>query len=136
VYGHLNNQYIQLFNEIETFDSKDPMGKVMYGIRPSTFDKYKRNIEDSFLKHKKHVEATVTDVVAKLSTWHTYFGLAWGGEAMELEAEQAPEDEVGAITEGMEGVEADGSVQEEAEDKEVEKQEKPKKEKKPNKSKK
>ena len=29
------------------------MGKVLHGIRPSVYDKYKLNIEESFLKHKK-----------------------------------------------------------------------------------
>ena len=80
VYGHLNRMYLELFAETETFDSADPMGKVIYGIRPSEFEKYKRNIEDAFLKHKIHVQTTLTDVVGKLGTWNTYFGLSWGDE--------------------------------------------------------
>ena len=84
VYGHLNRLYIELFEEIESFDSKDPMGKILHNIRPTTFEKYKRNIEDSFLKHKKYIESTVTDVVAKLSLWNTYFGISSGGAETEL----------------------------------------------------
>ena len=60
---------------MNTFESKDPMGKVLHGIRPSQFEKYKKNIEDSFLKHKKHTEATVADVIAKIGTWNSYFGV-------------------------------------------------------------
>jgi len=108
VYGYLNLRYIQLFKEIEAYDSTDPMGKVLHNIRPSTFEKYKRNIEDSFLKRKKQVESAVTDIVAKLSTWHTYFGLAWGGDALESDlGENAEATDAG---EGMsvEGGTADG----------------------------
>jgi hypothetical protein len=52
----------------------------LHGIRPSEFIKYKKNIEDSFLKHKSLIQATLTDIVAKLSTWNTYFGLKFDGE--------------------------------------------------------
>lgn len=60
---------------METFPSKDPMGKVIHGIRPSTFEKYKRNIEESFLKHKKYTESKLADTIAKISTWNSYFGV-------------------------------------------------------------
>ena len=91
--------YIDLFAEIETFSSIDPMGKVLHGIRPSEYQKYKRNIEDSFLKHKSHVTSTLNDIVAKLSTWNTYFGLTWEGIPEEIEVEAEAEVEVEPIVE-------------------------------------
>ena len=75
VYGFLSKLHIDLFAEMETFPSKDPMGKVIHGIRPSTFEKYKRNIEESFLKHKKYTESKLADTIAKISTWNSYFGV-------------------------------------------------------------
>ena len=75
VYGFLSKRHIDLFAEMETFDSKDPMGKVLHGIRPSVYDKYKLNIEESFLKHKKLTESKFADTISKISTWNSYFGL-------------------------------------------------------------
>ena len=93
VYGHLNRMYIELFAETETFPSKDPMDKVWHGIRPTEFEKYKKNVEDSFLKHKMQVGASLNDVVAKLGTWNTYFGIKdydneEGGEQWPTEEEE------------------------------------------------
>jgi hypothetical protein len=75
VYGFLSKLHIDLFAEMETFDSRDPMGKVIHGIRPSILEKHVRNIEDSFLKHKKSTELHLADVIAKISTWNSYFGI-------------------------------------------------------------
>ena len=52
-----------------------------------------KNIEDSFLKHKMQVGASLNDVVAKLGTWNTYFGIKdydndEGGEQWPTEEEE------------------------------------------------
>jgi len=97
VYGYLSKVHVDLFDEIETFDSRDPMGKVIHGIRPSTFIKYKKNIEESFLKHKKLTESNLADTIAKISTWNTYFGVKEIFEEEEAEGGEGGEGEGGPI---------------------------------------
>jgi hypothetical protein len=74
LFGYLTKMHFEYYNEMEKMELTDPFGKMVHNIRPTKLDKYLKDQDKAFLKHKREVEHGLGDVLAKLSTWNSYFG--------------------------------------------------------------
>jgi phage FluMu protein Com len=75
LYGYLCYRQIELVKDVNSFESRDPYGKVFHNVRPSEHKKVMREKFEEFKDFRGEVETGLKEIFSKLSVWNTYFGL-------------------------------------------------------------
>ncbi len=89
MHAYFCKQHKDLQQQLAELILGDPIHKVFHNIRPSERDKVVREIEDDFINQRGQLEARCLQVVERISSWNTYFGVI-------SRPEQEEEDAVGA----------------------------------------
>lgn len=76
MYGYINKRHADLVKEIGMIDLKNPTTKIYHNIRPSVEEKYKRKQEKEFEIYTKTLDNSLADIISKISTWNSYFGIS------------------------------------------------------------
>ena len=75
LFGYLTKTHFELYAEMEALDTNDPHGRVVHNVRPTQRERVQQKTEDAFLKSKKALEQQLGDIINKLSSWKSYFGV-------------------------------------------------------------
>lgn len=75
MYAYFCKQREDLIKDIADHNMNDPIEKVHHNIRPSEREKVIQEMEDNFLNTRKKLEETLAQVIEKITSWNTYFGL-------------------------------------------------------------
>jgi hypothetical protein len=73
--GYLLKRKAEVMKQLSDLDLIDPLYHVEHNIRPSEAERHRRETDRKFVTVKKAAELTLADILSKLSTWNTYFGI-------------------------------------------------------------
>jgi hypothetical protein len=76
LYGYLCYKCSKIDDDLKKLEYEQPKDKILYNVRPSERVKILTEQEHEFNLKKEKIENEYHEVMKKLSTWNTYFGLS------------------------------------------------------------
>ena len=77
LHGYNSITHDQLLEELREHDINDPTGRILslYGIKPSDESRTEIEMIEKHIQIRKKLEKVFVEVMIKISTWNTYFGI-------------------------------------------------------------